>query len=68
MKTNPEKIKREQHEKKYFKLFDFFTNCLYLIETFNYDEKNFSGLKEMSVIKNLIYNIKQNVLGQTVVI
>lgn len=30
---------KEQHEKKYFKLFDFFANCEYFEETFNYDEK-----------------------------
>jgi len=30
---------KEQHEKEYFKLFDFFANCEYFEETFNYDEK-----------------------------
>jgi type I restriction enzyme R subunit len=28
-----------QHEKKFFKLFDFFANCEYFEEKFNYDEK-----------------------------
>ena len=28
-----------QHEKKYFKLFDFFANCEYFEEKFDYDEK-----------------------------
>lgn len=28
-----------QHEKEYFKLFDFFANCEYFEESFNYDEK-----------------------------
>jgi len=30
---------KEQHEKEFFKLFDFFANCEYFEEEFDYDEK-----------------------------
>jgi type I restriction enzyme R subunit len=30
---------KEQHEKEFFKLFDFFANCEYFEEDFDYDEK-----------------------------